>query len=304
MDIASPEVVVLGAAGQLGAELCALLPEGSYFGKNHETLDVTDWETVDLFLRTVRPRFVVNCAAASGFRRAAITVAEQRSVNARAVANLAKACRINACGLIQLSDAEVLGGAGTRAHVECDCASPEDDYAVTRSSGEHAILSVAALADRGSKLHYWILRTSMIVGCKGRPAFLDYLGSVIHSSRTPFGLSDQVVRSPIHARTLAREIIWLLQNTKRVASGVYHVGGRGSASLLEIAQCFAAGLRESRHATLVRRDYEDFSRAYPCFRTRNGALNCDYWQELTNRKLPDWCHEVRLYAQEAGRARC
>lgn len=298
---ANPEIVVLGAAGQLGSELCALLPEGSYFGKNRETLDISDWETVDIFLRTVRPQFVVNCASTSSFRRTLTDSAAHQLVNAASVANLAKACRINGCKLIHVSDGEILGGSGKRAHVECDCANPEDAYAVSKAAGEHAILSVATLASRGSELQYWIIRASMIVGPRGRPSFLDYLGSVIHSSRTPFGLSDQVVRSPVHARTLAQELLWLLKNHKQIPHGTYHVGGRGFASLLEIAQCFVGGLRDARHAPLVACDYEDFRKSYPCFSTRNGALNCDCWQELTGRKMPGWSRDVHTYARELGR---
>lgn len=303
MDVtADPEIVVLGAAGQLGAELCALLPEGSFFGKNRETLDITDWETVDIFLRTVRPEFVVNCAATSSFRRTAIDEASHQAVNAASVANLAKACRIAGCKLVHISDGEVLGGGGTRAHVECDCGSPEDVYATSKLSGEHAILSVAALNSRGSSLQYWILRTSMLVGPRGRPSFLDYLSSVIHSSRTPFGLSEQVVRAPLHARTMAQEVLWLLRNHKQVPSGTYHVSGWGCASLLEIAQCFVSGLRDTRHAPLVACDYELFKRSYPCFGLRNGALNCDCWQEVTGRMMPNWAKDVRTYARELGRA--
>jgi len=59
------KVLVIGASGQLGSELCRMLDKKGieYLGTNSKDLDITDWNAVNQYFKEYRPQLVYNCAA-------------------------------------------------------------------------------------------------------------------------------------------------------------------------------------------------------------------------------------------------
>lgn len=296
-DELKPEILILGAGGHLGAELCRQLPEDKFFAKNHEVLDITKFGAVEILIKSLHPKIIINCAATSSFRRNEVHSREHLAVNSEAVANLAKACRIYGCNLIHISDAEVFGGSRLVPHSEYDCIAPLDVYALSKAAGEHAILAVNGLRDPGTELNYWIIRSSMICGRLSRPTGLYYLGGILHSSRIPVQIPENVYRSPLRAATLATEILWLAHNLTKVPSGIYHVASADHGNLLEIARQFAANLPDNRFDQ-IKPTVDNNVGSLGAFWPRNGALNTRAWCEVTGRTLPPWLAEIRAYAQD------
>jgi len=155
-------VLVTGALGQLGAELCrrlgrqavgvdlAVAAEGANYptvssdqpetGRFRlERLDLTDRAEVLRTIRRMRPQAVINCAAYTAVDQAEKQPELARAINALAVSYLAEGCAEVDCGLIQISTDYVFGGQPLgRPWREEDQPSPQNVYAQTKLEGEQA----------------------------------------------------------------------------------------------------------------------------------------------------------------------
>src|SRR5262249_17488800 len=93
---------VLGAAGQLGRDLCPRLP-GEVTALTREQADLTCPDTLRAALDAVRPDVVVNCAAYNFVDRAEAEPEAAFAVNGWGVRQLALACRDRDCLLVHFS---------------------------------------------------------------------------------------------------------------------------------------------------------------------------------------------------------
>ena len=109
-------VLVTGAGGQLGIELCKLLP-----GRGHETvalsrgdLDISDGVAVRRAMKTHYPDLVINAAAHSGVDACETELEEAYAANALGPRNLAVACESHGADFLHVSTNYVFDG-GTKA---------------------------------------------------------------------------------------------------------------------------------------------------------------------------------------------
>ena len=112
----SKRVVVLGASGQLGVDLCAELTRRSYevraFGR--AKLDIANGELVERALAEFDPAAVFNAAAYNQVDVAEREPAAAFEANALAVRNLALACRQSDARLEHYSTDYVFDGTHCR----------------------------------------------------------------------------------------------------------------------------------------------------------------------------------------------
>ena len=99
---------VLGAAGQLGRELGALLGHAAT-PLTREQVDLTRPDTLRAGLGEVRPDVVLNCAAYNLVDRAEAEPATAFAINAWGVRELALWCRQHDCALVHFSTDHVFG---------------------------------------------------------------------------------------------------------------------------------------------------------------------------------------------------
>ena len=102
-------ILVTGAAGQLGAEVCRIL-EAEATGVDIDTLDLTDRAAVLTTLRRLAPKAVVHCAAFTQVDQAETDAVRCRAVNVTAVESLAEACGELDCPLVQVSTDYLFAG--------------------------------------------------------------------------------------------------------------------------------------------------------------------------------------------------
>jgi len=112
--MSSMPIVITGAHGQLGSELCRQLGVGAV-GVDLPEFDLSEAATVKSRLRQLHPRVVVNTGAYTQVDRAENDADRCRAVNATAVTTLAHACADLDCPLIQLSTDYVFCGVHDRA---------------------------------------------------------------------------------------------------------------------------------------------------------------------------------------------
>jgi nucleoside-diphosphate-sugar epimerase len=103
------KIIVTGAYGQLGGELCRLLGSDA-IPLDIDTLDLCDGPAVLETVGRLKPDAVINCAAYTQVDLAETQQQKCQQVNAGAVEHLATACARLDCILVQVSTDYVFGG--------------------------------------------------------------------------------------------------------------------------------------------------------------------------------------------------
>lgn len=231
-------VVVFGAAGQLGVELVRVLSQRGYSVHpfNRASVDITNLPLLEQTLAALDPQAVINAAAYNQ-----VDVAEQEpqaaySANGLGVRNLALACRQMDALLVHFSTDYVFDGQLGRPYVEDDRPHPLGAYAVSKLAGE---LYAQAYLDNPL-----ILRTSGVYGPGGlktaRGNFVELMLRLANSGQ-PIRVVEDHVASPTFAPALAECTVNLMESPHR---GVFHAGGGEAISWFEFARKIfaAAGL--------------------------------------------------------------
>ena len=130
-------IVVTGAYGQLGGELCRQLGAAA-IPLDIDTLDLTDGPATVERMLAIRPEAVINCAAYTAVDKAESEPEKCRAVNAAAVEHLVRACGRLDCPLVQISTDYVFGAVPSppRPWREDDPCRPQGVYARTKLEGE------------------------------------------------------------------------------------------------------------------------------------------------------------------------
>ncbi len=223
-------IVVFGATGQLGVELCAELTRRGYEVRGFErtALDICDGEKVERALAELDPSAVFNAAAYNQ-----VDVAEREPLaafeaNALGVRNLALACRQNDARLIHFSTDYVFDGKLGRPYIETDPTHPLGAYAVSKLAGE--LYAQAYLA------RPLIIRTSGVFGPGGlRTARGNFPELMLRLAREgkPIRVVEDHFASPSYAPALASRSIDLLEND---LDGIFHIGGGQPISWFDFAK--------------------------------------------------------------------
>ena len=138
------KVLVLGAAGQVGRELCRhSWPEDARLVPiDRLGLDITRRETVFAIITDIRPDIVVNTAAYTAVDRAESEPDTAWAANCVGPGNIAAACRKSGIPLIHISTDYVFDGTKSGAYREDDPVNPLGVYGASKEAGERAVRAV------------------------------------------------------------------------------------------------------------------------------------------------------------------
>ena len=219
-------ILITGAAGQLGAELCRLLATEAT-GVDIDTLDLTDRAAVLETLRRLTPRAVIHCAAYTQVDAAETDAARCRAVNVTAVESLAEACRELDSPLVQLSTDYLFAGCRGigRPWREEDMPVPKGVYAVTKFAAEQA----AATWPK-----HLIVRTCGLYARPSHAAARNFVKTILRLARTQPKLRvvDDQCCTPTYVPHVARAIVYLLGTKGALPApwGIYNVTNRGETT--------------------------------------------------------------------------
>jgi dTDP-4-dehydrorhamnose reductase len=224
---------VLGAAGQLGRELCQYLP-GEVHAFTRADIDLTRPETLAP-LRELHPDCVLNCAAYNLVDRAESEPEGALAVNALGVRHLARLCGALDCTLVHFSTNYVFGLDADRRtpYLETDPPGPLGAYGLSKLAGEYF---VRALCPR-----HFVIRTC---GLYGRPVpggkggnFMTTMLARAASGQPLRVVHDQVC-TPTYTADLAAATAALLETA---CYGLHHITNAGACTWFEFAEAIFAG---------------------------------------------------------------
>jgi len=229
-------ILITGANGQLGREFRSLVENKErfdesdhYFFTDKETLDITDKEAVEVFVRENGIDTIVNCAAYTAVDKAEEEETLAYLINRDAVRNLAEISNKYDVRLIHISTDYVFDGTNHTPLKETDSTNPQGVYAKSKYAGEEVIRSVAS---KGAV----IIRTSWIYSSMGH----NFVKTMLRegSKRDEIRVVCDQIGTPTYARDLARAILTMLEKEKLDENEVkvYHYSNEGNCSWYDFAQ--------------------------------------------------------------------
>ncbi len=219
---------VLGAAGQLGRELCARLP-GEVIPLTRAQADLTRPAAMRATLLAVRPDVIVNCAAYNFVDRAESERDAAFAVNGYGVQDLAKFARDLDGTLVHFSTDYVFGQDEQRRtpYTETDAPGPVSVYGFSKLLGEE-------LARPYGPKHV-VLRTCGLYGVAGSGGkgtnFVETMLRLAGQGKPLRVVADQTC-TPSYAVDVAVAAIDLISANH---FGLYHVTNSGSCNWYEFA---------------------------------------------------------------------
>ena len=273
-----------------------LAPLGEIYALGPEELNLTELDALAQRIHEVHPQVIVNASAYTAVDRAEGQVDLAMRLNAQAPAVMAEAARALNAVLIHFSTDYVFDGEKDSAYTEDDPTNPLNVYGQSKLSGEQAIVEAGCV--------YVILRTSWVYSLRG-DSFVSKTLAWARQQETLRIVSDQV-GSPTWARMLAEITAALLaqslpapQEYFSTRSGVYHLGGSGSVSRLDLARAILRldpRADEQKVRNLEAASTADFPT--PARRPLRTSLDCSRFETTFGLRLPNWEDSLRLAMSE------
>lgn len=219
------KVLVTGANGMLGQDLCPILEDIGCFviPTDYDTLDITDPEATNKAMKEIHPDLVVHCAAYTNVDKAEKDYDGAYKLNVTGTANVAKAASEVGATMVYISTDYVFDG--SKEGVPClptDKPSPISVYGETKFLGEAEVQKYCN--------KFYIARTSWLYGICGKNFVETMLG--LGEKGTPLKVVDDQTGSPTWTVDLVNGIIKLLNKPY----GVYHLSGRGETTWYNFAK--------------------------------------------------------------------
>ncbi|WP_439627124.1 dTDP-4-dehydrorhamnose reductase [Gemmata sp.] len=221
-------IAVLGAAGQLGRDLCPRLA-GEVVPLTRADLDLGNPAGVPAALAAARPDVLVNCAAYNFVDKAETEPDAAFAVNAWGVRALAQACAAAKVRLVHFSTDYVFGldAARSTPFAEGDAPGPVSTYGLSKLAGEYAARTFAPDA--------LVVRTCGLYGVHGTGGkggnFVETMLRVAGQGKPLRVVADQHC-TPSYTVDVAEATAALVAGG---ASGLFHVTSAGTCTWHELA---------------------------------------------------------------------
>ncbi|MDQ1712534.1 MAG: dTDP-4-dehydrorhamnose reductase [Frankiaceae bacterium] len=280
MTAAPLRALVVGAGGQLGTDLLAVLGPSAR-GLTRQDLDVTDGAAVRaavgdwaLAVRDLPGRMsIFNAAAWTDVDGAETAEDAAYAANATAPAHLAIAAEAVGARLVHVSTDYVFAGDATAPYEVDSRTLPRTAYGRTKLAGEQAVLAASP--------HAYVVRTAWVYGATGGN-FVKTMARLERERETVSVVDDQR-GSPTWSLDLARGLADLARNAP--APGVYHATNSGETTWCGFARAvfeeLGADPERVRPCTSA-----DFPRPAP--RPAYSVLSDAGWREAGLAALPPW----------------
>jgi dTDP-4-dehydrorhamnose reductase len=284
---ASPRILIVGNAGQLGRELeQAFAGIGPIVAVDRESVDLADADQTRSLVRRASPDLILNAAAYTAVDRAESEPELAHAINAQAPRVLAEEALQRNALFVHYSTDYVFDGSKTGPWVETDLPNPLNVYGASKLAGEQAVEKVG-----GRSL---IFRTSWVYGPHGNNFLLTMLR--LGRERDRLSIVDDQVGAPTTSIELARAthniVISMFAGrygNPESCSGLYHMTCAGSVSWFGFAQAIftrAAELLDAKAPQLS--PIPTSAYPTPAARPRNSVLSNAKLATRFSVRLPAW----------------
>ena len=217
------KILLAGASGQLGRQICARNQSNAITPLSRQDLDITSLTAVREAVSAFRPDLVLNAAAFNDVDRAEFDPDAAFLGNALGPRNLALAATETGAALLHVSTDYVFDGGQTTPYHEYDQPRPLSNYGRSKLAGEVAV--------RELNPRHYIVRTAWVYEPRGKN-FPRTLYALALKNKELRVVSD-VKGSPTSAAHLAQAILTLIETG---AFGTHHLAGAGEgASWFDLA---------------------------------------------------------------------
>ncbi len=285
MRLEIDRIVIVGARGQLGQDLCRLLGERAV-PLTHEQIELRSRSSVHEAVRAAQPGAVINVAAYNLVDRAEDDPQAALEVNCCGVRYLAEICSELGVPLVHFSTDYVFGRDEHRSvpYTEEDLPGPVNCYGVSKLAGEHAaLLTHEAL---------YVVRTCGVYGLYGKGGkgtnFVETMLRLAAERDELRVVADQHC-TPTYSADLAAAVMELL--AKRPPYGLYHCTNSGACSWYEFAcAIFELAGCAVRCRPICSAEYPTRAR-----RPRYSVLDCTKWRKAGLTPLRPWRDALAAY---------
>jgi len=222
------KVLVTGANGQLGTDLCKVLRDFELIPLTHKDIEINDMSSVKQAFSKYKPDIVINTAAYVRVDDCEDEKDKAFSVNALGARNVAVVAQELGARLVHISTDYVFGGEAeprTTPYTEFDTPIPLSIYGKSKLTGENLV--------RHFCLRHFIIRASGLFGVAGSSGkggnFIETMLRLAKERDELKVVNDQVF-SPTYTRDLARKIGQLMTTDYY---GISHITNRGDCSWYE-----------------------------------------------------------------------
>lgn len=231
----NPKILLTGKNGQVGAELCRLLPSiGDVVALDRSQLDLAKADEVRRAVREVHPNLIINAAAYTNVDQAEKDESAAFGVNAEAPAVFAEEGKKIGAAVVHYSTDYVFDGTKRSPYREVDLTCPINLYGRSKLAGEEAI--------QASGVPYLIFRVTWVYGRHGRNFLLTILR--LSTEREELRIVRDQIGAPTWSRHIAANTVGVLaqlgnrgsvSNSVSEVSGIYHMTAGGETSWYEFA---------------------------------------------------------------------
>jgi dTDP-4-dehydrorhamnose reductase len=226
------KVLITGANGQLGTDLCLILQNTEeVVPLTHAELEITDMNSVENALNEYFPDVVVNTAAYVRVDDCESEPDKAFLINKIGARNVAVTAQTVGARLVHISTDYVFGGESepqTTPYTEFDAPVPPNIYGKSKQAGEELVRHLCP--------RHFVMRTSGLFGIAGSSGkggnFVESMIRLAQEQAELRVVQDQVF-SPTYTGDLARKIAQLIYTEYY---GIFHITNRGSCSWYEFAK--------------------------------------------------------------------
>ncbi len=217
------KVLVTGANGMLGQDLCPILEESGCFviKTDIDNLDITNEQEVIEKIEKIRPDLIIHCAAYTNVDKAENDEKKAHLINAIGTKNIAIGAKNTDSTLVYISTDYVFDGTKNTPYLTSDKPNPINVYGKTKLEGENIVQEYCK--------KYYIARTSWLYGLYGKN-FVETMISL--ASKPELKVVNDQKGCPTWTVELIRGILKLLNKPY----GIYHICGSNSTTWYEFAK--------------------------------------------------------------------
>jgi len=224
-----PNILVTGSKGQVGSELQELAGsyEYNFFFTDRDSLDITDKESIAVFVKNNSIDTIINAAAYTAVDRAEEDAVNADKVNHLATKYLAEIAKEQNIKLIHISTDYVFDGKNYKPYNEDDVTNPNGVYGATKLAGEKAMQEI-------NPKNSIIIRTSWVYSSFGANFVKTMLR--LGKERDALGVIFDQVGTPTYARDLAKAILDIIPQVNSERVEIYNYSNEGVLSWYDFAK--------------------------------------------------------------------